>query len=842
MISMINAQSGEWENVPDGQAMQAFNAGSHTFKRGSEIEVINPDGVAGVMPAENFAEAIGRGFTLQGSDDKKERHLQEKYGQGTLNSFRAGAEQAARTFTLGASDIAMSNIAAGSQRDLEIVEGIRERKKRIKGIPNIVGTTVGMLSPKSPIQAGVKLSAKGAAKLFPKAAKGFGKMTRREIAKEIVKGGARGVTEVAPVMGVMGAQDALSDIVLENPGYTAEALLSQEGISKILKRGAQDALFGGALGFGAGALIPAGKAALQSGPAKTMIGGMKSVKQKMPVDKIGAGMQKLEDLFSIKSTGAMKPQIKMIREMNIAGGDPSRVAKILRKEGLVSTASYDAKKVVAEKAIKDAGKNLDDVIKKMDVQAKAQGLEANFDDVWKEVVDDVIKPLKGFNIKEATQMAKRLEANYSDIVKKYAGKTIPLRELIQTRRNIRRFAWKGKSKISQDTFGSYQDDVGRKLKQIEERLADQLGDQMKLGAAYRDAKTRWQVLDWANVALQNKVESETANLFLSLTDRMAAIGGGAAGALAYGINPTSMAVSAAAGLGNRAIRTRGAGAGAWALNKLNNMEIGTKAVINASNKIKGGVGRILDTKAAKVATKQVKEGYKPVSIKIIQQLGDKKKTKTENLNEQIKMIDKYNQDPTMWVNTIEKQLEPAAESMPEVAEVMAQNLSYLMGYMGSTAPKPIIDDPLRLDSNFSVNDAQLSQWERQMQIVEKPMSVLDEIENGTITSDQVTVLKKSWPNIYEAISGELISQMGEYNPKLSPQKVQSVSVFLGVPLSPYLKKDFIMTIQNGFRPPAQEAAPLSVPSHTKTNAKGLRDIDASDRVSTDAQKALISLP
>lgn len=245
-MQLVNAKSGELEDVPQDSAHAALTAGTHNLIGGSPVNVLSPDGSLGSIPAEQVPEAMARyGFKLPTDADLSEYANQQKYGEGFGNELKAGAAGVARGATFGLSDVGLTKTGLV---DPEALAELRKRNPAASTAGEI-GGAVGsaLLAPEAslPGLAG-KLGTGIAAKLAPAAIEGG------SLASKIVQAAkATGASAMGSAVegALYGAGETVSEAALGDPDVSAERLAANLG-------------FGALIGGGLGGLVKAGSLAV----------------------------------------------------------------------------------------------------------------------------------------------------------------------------------------------------------------------------------------------------------------------------------------------------------------------------------------------------------------------------------------------------------------------------------------------------------------------------------------------------------------------------------------------------------------------------------------------------
>lgn len=137
-----------------------------------------------------------------------------------------------------------------------------------------------------------------------------------------------------------------------------------------------------------------------------------------------------------------------------------------------------------------------------------------------------------------------------------------------------------------------------------------------------------------------------------------------------------------------------------------------------------------------------------------------------------------------------------AHYLPEHGQALSQIASNAVGYLNSIRPASQQNAPLDTKMAPSVSDQ--AKFNRALDIANQPLSVLNRIKDGSISSQDIVTLQKLYPDLYSQLQqktmGELTAtvQKGEsvpYSTRLG------LSLFLGQPLDSTMTPQGIMAAQ-----------------------------------------------
>ena len=142
MAELFNWQTNAYEDVDDSAVTRLVSGGSHTFRSGQQIPVINPQGKAASISADKANEYFNAGYRLEAKAELDARHTEEKYGEGVGNAALAGLAGAARGLSFGLSDVALTK---SGLVEPETLEGLKTAQEEASLIGEIGGSVAPLL-------------------------------------------------------------------------------------------------------------------------------------------------------------------------------------------------------------------------------------------------------------------------------------------------------------------------------------------------------------------------------------------------------------------------------------------------------------------------------------------------------------------------------------------------------------------------------------------------------------------------------------------------------------------------------------------------------------------------
>lgn len=252
-MSLLYDRRGQPHEVPDDQVIEALRSGQYGLPPGvSTVPMMNPSGTVFDVDLDKAMEASGLGWTYEGSEQRRQRELQEQYGDagGQALSAIAGA---GRGLTFGLSDLALTSTGAvdpKTLRDLEEANPAASMAGELTAIGASIfaGGGAGLLSkigtaPRAAAKLGLKAETAVAKAIAPQGL--FGRVAAK----------AASVGTGSAIEGALyGGGQAISESALGDIDLTAENLLSGIGVGAAL-----GGTFGAGLGAGFSGLSSLGK-------------------------------------------------------------------------------------------------------------------------------------------------------------------------------------------------------------------------------------------------------------------------------------------------------------------------------------------------------------------------------------------------------------------------------------------------------------------------------------------------------------------------------------------------------------------------------------------------------
>lgn len=186
-------------------------------------------------------------------------------------------------------------------------------------------------------------------------------------------------------------------------------------------------------------------------------------------------------------------------------------------------------------------------------------------------------------------------------------------------------------------------------------------------------------------------------------------------------------------------------------------------------------------------------------------------------------------DPDYAIDKLNKATEHLQDAAPGVASSVQQSMIRANQFLASKLPA---HDENPFSTKYTPSKTDVAQFNRYLDLVEKPLSAFDQVRNNTITPETTETLQAVYPALFTQMKTSLLKSATD---KISRKQTipfqtkQSISMFLGQPLVEALMPQSVMSYQQAYVPqPGTQGQ-----GQQKTSTVGLREMDPASRVSLD---------
>lgn len=203
----------------------------------------------------------------------------------------------------------------------------------------------------------------------------------------------------------------------------------------------------------------------------------------------------------------------------------------------------------------------------------------------------------------------------------------------------------------------------------------------------------------------------------------------------------------------------------------------------------------------------------------------------ERLDKQVKAL-------TLDPKPLEDVGNETAHYMPGHGSAMAQTATSAVNYLSQLIPNTGKANPL--DSKPVLSTTQKASYNRALDIAIQPMVVLDKVQKGSITPQDITHLRGLYPNMYDNMAQKLTNEVIETSNKGGrvPYKTRiGLSMFLGQPMDSTMTPQAIIAAQpKGNQQPAPSGTPTGSPKHSTTALSKLPGMYQTSRQASEARR------
>ncbi len=780
------------------------------------VGVVDRYGIAEDVPDEQAAAILAEGGRLQTPEELQAQVEAQQYG--TLGETVKGlGESALSGATLGLSDVALSELGGDEYREARAA-----RERQLGGLGTVAevagGVTPLLLSfgataPAQGALAAGRLAATGirtvgapvraAAALGRGAETGAGMLARgigltgeSVLGRGVVRGletGAGGAVEG----GIYGAGQALSEAALA-PGGDYDALAE-----KMWAGAKEGALFGAITGGGLGFVGGAGTRALTKGYEKLQgAGGLKMMLENLATDR------------TVKALGARGTDIRrMGKNLDAAEENMKRMAA-----DVLGAKLDDGTKVFT------AGSKADDLAERVarardEAGTKLGALRKQVSDatvdtaaIRQRIDDEVLAPIRASDVPDIARKAKKVERALASL----DGGAQPLERLTKLRQDLDSVIYPkatgpGLPPLApahaaelQQARAILEDSIEEATETVIAARAPELSGQYgTLKQQFRSFKQAASIAEKAKLQdLGNRVVSPTDYLTGGI-GAVGAIAGGGVGALG------AMATGAVSSAAHKFVRERAS----------STLAVIADRVARADLKIDQSIKAYL-TKAGDVRRAAIGEGAEhevETKSRLSKALGQKKgESQVDAYRRRLKELAEFNPENL-------RDIGQATAQAPRATTAALTSLIRARDYLVKAAPTGLIGkDPLQPHLSKPLPDpVALERFARAVMTVEHPLTVLDDLQDGTITRDQVQVLKAVYPLLYNDIRNKVAVTLAETKEAVPYLKRVRLGVLLELPTDTSLAPARVAATQSVYQQaeqqqPAPPAAPVNMPAQLAT--------------------------
>ncbi len=795
---------------------------------GEATQLISPNGQWYDFPANSIDKALEQGFRQPTTAETTDRADKNNYGKGIVNELKAGVLGGARGASFGLSDLAIR----GAEHAGILPQGTLESTEKLAKY-NPDATTAGeMASFLLPALGGIK--ALGTAGKVASSAGILQALTQRggsalgKVAAKIV--GERLGSVAAPAAS-LALQSALfqagkniSEDSLADKDLTAESILAHTG---------QAAILGAGLGAAVPVIAMAGKAAIKAA-APLAAGPIESAIKFFDGDRSRA-------LFSggASSTGA--PKAKLWAD-SIEGNRFQGAVKHLGEEGLYARGEIDldhnAMKIVqtadgalpntsqvyerTQDLLEKTGRVIGASLEATDAMAAKAGVAPMAAQITSDELDAFASKVHRWknNDRITASAAKQLDDDILSMATHANAKESNLTAMHQMRRDL-------DQRIGGNNFLKLAGEEIEQVKDMRKLLSSKIDAGMsqleQSGIVPPDTLGRWKranklasslyaIEKPLNQALGG-IEANTNAFGLRWRDQGSSVVGSMLGGAIGG--PLGAGVGAMAGFAGKALQTdKGLLWRAELGDKLKMLGWAEKLTDMSKTQIADSMKAFVSNSAvAKIAGEGASRLGMPIAYAMSDRQSPTGRTKSQHdwFDETSKSVLATAADPRGFAEKQSQELQHLGHVAPGLAEIVVQKQLQVYDYLLQTMPKNPAPAMNILNNDWKPPDYEVLQWRKVVQVARAPLSMLDNVRNGTASQQQVQAVQTLYPKLYAQMAVAAQTIVADPATKLNYNQRLKLSALFGGQGEQTLAPAFVAAMQS----------PQATPDdHDKLLAKG----------------------
>lgn len=801
--SLMQNETNQLIDVPQDDLEVAVRSGKYSPKRDAEFVTLDKYGTKHVVLGEDLAAALDSGMLLENSEQRRQRELQEQYGDQEVKAAIEGTARGA---------LGLGSLASQAIGQIPGLEGVAfTPDEAMVGVSKLAGDNFSLQEFRDRAEANPTVSmigdiagqigtfggvggAKGVAAIEQQVAKAVLKdATKAGLSNKI----AATLASKAAGSAVEGAYFGAGQLVSEDSIGTAD--LNAENLAIYMGTGA---LINGALGTAIGAA----SAAL---PAIKSIGKMIA---KPVLDTAEASID--QQVSAARLLGLTPNQLAKV-EARSPGviKDMQTYLKDDLQLGMIDNAGTLAAK--NEAIAKRAGAEIGGVLDEMSVALKnAPELQPTSAQVWGNVWDKTYKKFEEF-----------LGANSPGTAAE--------------KRQISKFLNEVEGLRKQD--GIFDARQLQNLKKIQDDLIN-----------YDKAPGKWTLKqDLAHLtrsALKSEIDEvasklETAGLGTDYANRLKAANRQYAASSTFGDFIDAKALKSADRDWTFISSAKEVGLDiSRKLAVLGKLEGAKQTVEKLTSKAISGL-----TNPKLVKTANVARQYTSMSIMdsvFAQSFQNDKYKKPKNTAEAFsnmqKNFDRYTQDPEAFTKRVNRSTSSIYKQAPNTSMAL-DVLSIQAGmFLSSKMPKRTSNPGMLAiaDDARPPSQADLSKFERYIDAIERPENVFKAMENGRIAREHVEAIKAVYPQMYFKLQNKALDALKK-DKKIPYNRKLQIGMLLDIPADESLLPENVLALQASFGP--QQPDETGNAPAVNTSQGGLKNLGMSDRSESSTESVQNSL-
>lgn len=766
-------------------------------RTGRNVTLIDDTGTPRTIDEGEYAQARAAGWRDETPDEAAARQEAETYG-GFGQQVEGTLDEVARVGSFGLSDAVIGG-ALEAAKGKEFADAERERMLARQRQLSPIGKGIGLAGGIG-LTAGLGVGRLGGA-AEGLVARGLGRagLAGEGIAQSALSSGARIAAGGAVEGAAMGAGTALSEAALAPGG-------DYDGLAQKLWAGAKH---GAAFGAGAGAFLGTGAGALGAASRR----GLKFLTGPGGVKRL---LESVSDEATTRAVGGLSPT-----DVSKLGGEEgiAALARQVRGHTLddgskVFTAGASKERIAEQlaKATGEVGEKLGALRREVSDAIETAGradLRPELGTFFQGVDDFVAAAAKG--PRALAQRAERAAAQVEGLRKLWQAGGATLEDVaayrVQLDKVLRPKPVGGGLRVAKAN--------AEELTAVRDMLESHVAESVERGiaeflpaqaAAYSPLKLRYKALTSFNQLAERNAGRELARNRMAPFETFSTIGGGLASLATGNVLPVLGGIGI--GAARHLYSARGESTVAVLADMLARSQNRTSSALNkffaagkAAPRKALGAGAVDDIRASHSRTAEalrVREG----------------EVLADAYRKRLREIQDF--DPMrMEVGAVAKDAPGTATGLV-AARVRARD------FLLEKAPRELLgDDPLQPHLKKPVpSRPELEKFARYMRTVDDPLSVLDDMNDGRLTKEQVEALRVVYPAVYADLEKRVVEKLTDSTERVPYLKRVQLGLLLGIPTDKSLQPERIAMTQAIYAPPGQGPGATAGPAPVGKGTNG----------------------
>lgn len=191
-------------------------------------------------------------------------------------------------------------------------------------------------------------------------------------------------------------------------------------------------------------------------------------------------------------------------------------------------------------------------------------------------------------------------------------------------------------------------------------------------------------------------------------------------------------------------------------------------------------------------------------------------------------------DPSVMANALTKGTEGLHHIVPGISQALQVTGSRALNYLHDKMPKPV--NEMVGDAEYEPSKTHQREWLHLHDIVDDPVSVLDHVRHGTLTSEHMDALSQVHPELLDQMRQQVMENMDPNKVKKLPSTTKiALGTFLGSPITESVSPQAILANQVALQGMIGSVPGMQSKS-SKSSQAGLKELKLGDRASTQTEE------